>query len=248
MGRIPGKYRFGDKSIKKLVVPEDTTEIGEWAYGACSALEEVHIPKGCRVSDRAFAGSDGIRRIFLYNEKGERVNALPGLLALAVTVWPGDTSRIFEAASDDAAFLEWLDERLPLYLAEEDSLGYIPFLAGGEEDYRDETEERKEHERAVKLRKARFMYERLLAGGIRPPGDEKSRMSGRLKDYGPGISFALMKEDSERKEEYGRLFFELCIDGDAGTGKLLEYAGEDAGLRAMVLRHSGGEGVEGLDI
>jgi hypothetical protein len=54
----PGHYAFGGFTVLvSVTLPSTPKSIGDCAFGYCSALVTIAIPKQCRVSDSAFKGS-----------------------------------------------------------------------------------------------------------------------------------------------------------------------------------------------
>ena len=55
-----------DRSIITIEVPEDTTEIGTYAFRDCTSLEEVMLPSGiASIGDYAFRGCQRLKKILL---------------------------------------------------------------------------------------------------------------------------------------------------------------------------------------
>lgn len=76
---IPGNIcwnRVENTSLKKIVLPESVTEIGESAFRNCSGVEEIIFGKDIRKIDRgAFRGCNGLKKIvFQENEKEIEIN------------------------------------------------------------------------------------------------------------------------------------------------------------------------------
>ncbi|MBR5419557.1 MAG: hypothetical protein IK115_00260 [Lachnospiraceae bacterium] len=233
--RIEKKAHFGDRELRRAVIAPEVSEVEDWAYAACPRLAEVWIPLGCRLSNKAFQDSGALERVFLYETEDKAVNASPELLALSLLSWPSYTAEALEAAADEARFLSWFDDRLKLYLAEADDADYTSFPAGGEEDYDDELLGRGRHIRARRERKAKMCFERLLA----KPEAAGEEFAGYLKRYDPDIPFALIRGAGDRRAVYEKLYFKHCRHSHAQLQTLLDCAGDDAELRALIMKELG---------
>ncbi|MCR5250414.1 MAG: leucine-rich repeat domain-containing protein [Lachnospiraceae bacterium] len=252
MSVIKRKQHFADRKLNSVTVPEDTVSIGEWAYAFCGGLREIRIPVGCEVADKAFQGSEELARIFLYEKSGEGVhdvNGAPELLALAVLAWPEHTRSAIAEAAEDEGFLSRFDSKMKTYLSEDDADAYSPFLAGGEEDYADEGEEKERFIFSVRLKKAKMIFERLLCAGG-PDEETKAAYLKWLGLHNPEIPFALIRSAGERRPDYERLYFQCRLQEAADAETLLRCADDDVELRSAILRHtgenSGGDILNGL--
>ena len=250
-GVLP-KAHFSDRTLTDVILDDDITEIGVWAYAKCVNLKEITIPIGCVVSDRAFEGCSSLEMIHISG-----IEYLAHLLALAVRNRPLDTFRMTEAAmrsgsTDGAEFFEVFDELLSRYLAEPDNSGYVPFLAGGEEDYADDRLLEEAFIRERRKEKARLAYERLRVGDESANNSVDSGIDIEkvcleyLRDNNPEISFALLAEPGAYMQDYRKSYFENGLNKEADTEELLEMSGRDTGLRARVLAYSGADGQDDM--
>ena len=63
---VPANAFYGCTSIKKIVLPESVTEIGEGAFSGCTSLTSVNIPKGVKaIGDGAFKNCTSLKKITL---------------------------------------------------------------------------------------------------------------------------------------------------------------------------------------
>ena len=255
------KAHLGDGRIVKAVIGTDCTFIDDWAFAFCSKLKEIWIPEGCRVSEKAFEGSTALEKICIYRDAGipgidnvpgadplpdrdnghtdDHINVSPILLALAVKTWPGDTEALFDKACDKQAFLEWIDNKLPEYLDEDDLRGFRPFLAGGEEDYGDEITEKEEYVRTVRLNKLRLITERLSLREQTGITDRSAKeYTDQINGSDPVLFFSLFKTVPENFTAYKRIFREYDLYKDIETEVLLESAKDDVEIRAMILNRN----------
>ena len=237
MSRIAGKQYFADRTITEVTVPVEVEAIGEWAFASCPLLSTIRIPAGCKVADKAFAGSVALGQIILYeNSPLELVEGVSSrLLALSVLAWPRATAAAFEAASS-RGFWDWFDPKLSAYLKEADDDGFSPFQAGGEEDYDEEICAREEYVSLIRLQKAGMIFERLLEKETRPSAALREECVSWLKQYNPQVPFALMERAGERGLLYEELYFTSKLHLGCGIDTLLECAGRKVELRARILR------------
>ncbi|MCR4691251.1 MAG: hypothetical protein K5739_07900 [Lachnospiraceae bacterium] len=246
---IGKKEHYLDKEMETAIVPPDCTLVEDWAFGFCPALTKTWIPSGCRVSEKAFAGSDGLEEIFLYAdaqalELGRSINEDPMLLALWIKNCPRDMEKALKMAGEGEAFYPWFDESLMRLLKQPDDTGFTPFLAGGEEDYSDEGEEKKAYIRKMKKEKIRLAACRLFSDRAdedveKEPGSVTAVALDLFQSYinesDPALYFSLIKEEGEAGEMYRKLFSRRQLFSHVDRDRLLGLAGEDVTLRAMIL-------------
>ena len=65
---IPARAFQGNKQIKKIVIPDSVTTIGEYAFSDCDKLESVVIP------DSVKNIGDGVFLICIYNHRTTKTN------------------------------------------------------------------------------------------------------------------------------------------------------------------------------
>lgn len=161
---IEKKQFMGDRSLRHYVIPKDTVEIGDWAFAGCKGLTDVTIPSSVeRIGRNVFEGCDHLTRIFWYQEKEAEGDDLAELMAFALRFFKTDARMVTLRSAGREAWLSFWDESCKAFLRTSDEEGFKPFLAGGEEDYEDEREKRKEHCRMMRLRKAEVLLCRLLS-------------------------------------------------------------------------------------
>lgn len=206
---------MGDKSLRSYVIPKGTREIGEWAFAGCKALYHVAIPCSVEHIGRdAFANCDQLKSASFYQESAEEEDALAGLMALALRYFKADDRLITARKNGQAAWLKLWDEACTMFLDSSDEEGFRPFLAGGEEDYEDEAQKREEYARAMRLRKARAIYERLL---ILEDGESTSLFQKRFRENDMALELLLTGELGNQSqalrvyEDAGLLTRENCL-------------------------------------
>lgn len=233
--KIGRKEHFGERTLSKAVIPPDTEAVEDWAYGACIRLKEVWLPMGVRLSAKAFEGSGKIEKVCIYSTEeelkaGRNINALAESAALVLLVWPGEMTGILKDYSDEklAAFIS---DKLPAYLEEADDKGFMPFLAGGEEDYADETSERSAYASMICCRKIRLILDAMLYKG--------ADHSAYIRRAGSGMLISVLKNIRTRREDYVSLCFEKELFDSKEPNELPETAAEDAELKALLIKYSG---------
>lgn len=258
------KAHFSDRKLTDVVIKPGTVEIGDWAYAKCANLRSVWIPSGCRISARAFEDCPALEEVVVCGKLGaDELSHLLGLAIrnwpdmtdlLVRTVFAdfsgrcdadtnGFESHVGESGRDsdglgyhesDSEVISIIDSRLRLYLAESDDAGFMPFLAGGEEDYDDAEEARRRYVHDRIVNKVLLVYERLRVAG---DGATPQEYMDYLRRHNPEITFAVLMQHDPHVSEYRAMYFELGLNvGDnTFTQTLLDMSSHDAELRAMVL-------------
>ena len=174
--KIAAKLHLGDKKLLSDIIPAGTVEIGDWAYAHCSALKWLAMPADVQdIGKEVFIGCPCLKHIFVYDTAGFDAGSLPDdkdapiyfsarLNALAMTEFDTPLKAMISDAKD-AGLKRW-DEECLKYLATPDERGFDPFLAGGEEDYKDHDDQLMQHIQARRLCKANMIYTRLLTDVI----------------------------------------------------------------------------------
>ena len=158
-----------DRNLVSYSVPETVTEIGDWAFARCRKLKRIAIPRKIkRIGREAFAECESLAAAYFYeghwNEAWDDPGTEGELMALALRYFP-EVQRVVSAmgAVGKAAWLTVWDEACGHFLQRPDEEGFVPFLAGGEEDYADDGESLAAYCRKARLTKAKMVYQRLLA-------------------------------------------------------------------------------------
>ena len=184
---ISKKQFLGQKGLVSYVVPKGVTEIGDWAFARCRDLRWIAIPGGLkRIGKGAFAECDSLLEVFFYEGEwngqgaeslgpreskqgaespGQKERMAAGLMAGAFRFF-SDVQRLVSGAGDlamDETRLAVWDELCVQFLKQPDETGFVPFLAGGEEDYTDDGERLARYCEEVRTVKAKLVYQRLLA-------------------------------------------------------------------------------------
>ena len=248
---IPAKAHMSDKSIIHEYVSPDISAIGPWAYSGCSNMTDIRLPAGCDVANTAFKGCDELAYIYLYRKDDpdyvNHINISPYLLALMIKAWPKETSGLIRIASETQTFLREFDDRMTHYMLEPDETGFVPFLAGGEEDYDDNDEALRRFAGSVLRRKILMIYERLFISrsdseATSVPDDIYSEYLGFLRSNNPVPAFSVLTESKVRRSEFAGLYFDLELNKEVSNEELLKLASSDTSLRARILVNTSGPG------
>lgn len=130
--RVLEKKAFlSKKRLRRIVLPESVTEVGDWAFAYCGRLKEVVLNTcGVRFGKDVFLDCKELERISGVSQ----TDGTGELLAAAVLHL--DAYYLLEPA--EAGSISWIDKwdaRLKAVLAEQDSAGFSRLLLCGEEDY-----------------------------------------------------------------------------------------------------------------
>ena len=246
---IPAKAHMSDKSIIHEYVSPEIKKIGSWAYSGCSNMTDIHISADCDVENTAFKGCDKLTYIYLYPVGDmnyvNRINVSPYLLALSIKAWPKDTSTLICIASGNETFIREFDSRLIHYLSEPNDTGFVPFLAGGEEDYDDNEAAKLIFSESILRLKILMIYERILISRSHPENlsvsDEIYALYLRfLKENNPDPVFSVLTKAGEHRSEFADLYFDLELNKEVSNEELLKLASSDTSLRARVLVNTSG--------
>ena len=244
LNEIPAKAHMSDKSIIHEYLSREIKKIGPWAYSGCVNLHDIHMTADCDVSNTAFKGCENLTAICLYSGDDKsyvnHINISPYLLALSVRAWQKDTSSLILTASDNIAFIQEFDSRMLNYLKEPDNTGFVPFLAGGEEDYDDNEAAMLKYSESILKLKILMIYERILISRTASedysvPDDIYANYLIFLKKNNPDPVFTVLTEAKEHRTEFADLYFELGLNKEASNEELLKLASSDTSLRALIL-------------
>lgn len=226
------------KSIKKLVLPDTITRIGNWGLAHMKQLEELVVtPSRIELGKEVFLDCPNLSKICVLPDETDNPG-IPYLLATVVTKL--EDYRLFQP--DQAAGLAttqaWLgryDESLLRFLYAPDDEGFRPVLIGWFDDEGEDSQRtrfcKERQEEKAKLCFLRLQYDTYLTG------DAKEKICQYMLMHVPGG--AKEKEHTAiwdlLRTEYGK---------DIGTIKRLEkYGILDAKRRVLLIdflnRHQG---------
>lgn len=266
MDKINKKQFYGDRNLVSYSVPETVTEIGDWAFARCRKLKRIAIPRKIkRIGREAFAECESLVAAYFYeghwNEAWDDPGTEGELMALAMRYFP-EVQRVVSgmqeseltvdmAAADASGWLRGWDEACGRFLQRPDEEGFVPFLAGGEEDYADDGESLAAHCRKAQLTKAKMAYRRLLADqigaerGFGLPEELRLFYQAALRENDGDFAVFMDLEDHFR--EAARIYEAVGILTQEKIGGLLERLPEDlVELRALLMGKKTGDFLDGL--
>lgn len=228
--RVTKKAFQGAKSLKNVSLPGSIREIEDWAFSACSILENFELrdmedTEALVLGQGIFAKSKALKKIIIGCDEAKY-----SLLAAAVSMM--DAEYLLGNLSH---FYEQWDAKLRAIYSENDEDGFVFMVLCGEEDltadvvqYREERRQRK-----AELSMLRLQNDTLLSD------DFRLFMTDYLKTHTCGCTsdaaFKVILKHSE-EEGYQKIFFDLGLLNDDNFELVLSELGDRyAALKAKVL-------------
>ena len=240
--------------LKEVWLPLTIHEVSEKAFLNCDALEQVFLydPEDFRCAamienadpeDSAYTVTEEVVNLKDSTSATTAEDRLmqggtdPVLLATTIKCYPKETNTFILCAKDETVFLYDADARLESFLMEDDSLGFVPFLAGGEEDYLVE-DAAAVFRRKRQFLKVQLLYERMLAEkrGHAIVPELKAACLEWLRSHNPSASFAFLLTDTIHRDAYLDLYFTLELNKDVNIDELTALAEDLPEFRAKLLR------------
>ncbi len=223
---VAKKAFLGAKALGSLTLPSSIEKVGDWAFSACSGLENfsmagatVTFGQGC------FSRDDALKKLDLFGDEGSA-----HLLAAAATVMNAEY-----LLGEKSHFYEQWDAKLMSVLNEPDDEGFVFMVLCGEEDLTADIDVYKEDMRKKKASLAflRLIFHHQLSDGMR------DILSGYLKSHTVGCesdaAFKVILEHSE-DERYTQLMQELSLVNDDNFEMVLALLGDRyAPLKAGII-------------
>lgn len=264
---IRKKTYMGDRKLVKAIIDLSCETIEDWAFANCHCLKEIRLPLTIReVSEKAFLNCDALEQVYLYDpaDSASTVTdeaaasleiapvptkdavvplsslseaADPVLLATTLKCYPKETNALIQHAKNEFSFLQYTDARLENFLTEDDNLGFVPFLAGGEEDYPGEDAAAAFRQKRQFL-KVQLIYERILSEthGYAMADGIKQTCIKWLQNHNPSAAFAFLLTETIRRDTYLDLYFTLELNKDVNIDELTALAEGQPELKAKLLR------------
>lgn len=266
MDKIDKKQFYGDRNLVFYSVPETVTEIGDWAFARCRKLKRIAIPRKIkRIGREAFAECESLVAAYFYeghwNEAWDDPGTEGELMVLALRYFP-EVQRVVSgmqeseltvdmAAADASGWIKVWDEACGRFLQRPDEEGFVPFLAGGEEDYEDDGESLAAYCRKVRLTKAKMVYRRLLADQMGAGWGfgltEEMRLFYHAALRENDGDFAVLMDLEDHFREAARIYEAAGILTQEKIGGLLERLPKDlVELRALLMGKKAGDFLDGL--
>ena len=132
---IEKKVFLSRKKLKRVMLPNSLTEIGDWAFAYCTGLEEITFPRHHFKYGKGIFLECGQLKKIAFEDSMQLVNEdISVLMAAALTQF--DAYYLFdpEHAGDEEWIAKW-DFKLRQFLETDDMEGYTKTVLCGEEDY-----------------------------------------------------------------------------------------------------------------
>lgn len=167
-GNTIGKKAYlGRNDFIDIEIPAQVKRIEDWAFAQCERLRRVALPYGVEyIGKNVFLGCDALERVTVYGGEQPGKNGIPEVFhrARMTAVALRDFGCDNPVMLLDINAQEWLsswDTACTRYVCLADDSGFMPFLAGGEEDYGDVEDERFLYCHRIQKRKAVILLHRL---------------------------------------------------------------------------------------
>lgn len=177
---IRKKEYLGNRGMRHVVVPPYVKNVEAWAFSHCKNLKTIWLPKQLKkIEAKVFDGCNGLQRIYVYENNSTEFDISKvyyyeteaALLAFGARYFLDDIpdGKLFDFSHiAEPVWYQWYDDRLRAYIEEPDEKGFMPFLAGGEEDYEDPDNNMETYCSRRQQEKIDGILKRLWAGeGIR---------------------------------------------------------------------------------
>lgn len=166
-----GKKAFlGNKSVKKIVLPDTIRQIGDWAFACCAKLTKLTLPyRKLELGQGIFRDCFSLVQMMDGDAAGQDKKMTDVSYLMAEAVRALDAFYLFdlEAAGSEEWFVRW-DVRLRAVMETPDAEGFSKMLLCGEEDY-GSRENNLDHytgqqrRKKVRLAMCRLMHDACLA-------------------------------------------------------------------------------------
>ena len=259
---IQKKQYMNRADLTEFVVPYGVTEIGEYAFAQCGRLARIAIPDTLDViASNAFFECDNLKKVYVYHSEDTvniysandaKTEMLATLVAIAFREF--SESPLYDVhAFGHTDWIKACDNSFMAYLLSPDDKGFMPFLAGGEEDYESEASARAQHSTKVRIKKAACLIDRLLAEEFYIIDTQlKARYLNKLKSLcetndKEGLSaLALRKDNLDKTVD---LFSENRLLTEASISELISTLPSDAvELKSLLMRTQEGNIFDSLKL
>lgn len=242
---IGKKAFFGEEQLRVLYLPQSVRKIEDWAFVHCSGLQELWIPRSFEeLGKDVFLHTDHLNRIVVYDETGIYEEEAV-LTAATFTLWQ-NAEGLQLGAVGSKGWYEAFDQRLLRYLEEPDDQGFVPFLAGGEEDYEGVETDVEYYKGCRRRQKVRLVYERLRHSCYLETEGKKALVDylqqhnrvGEKADGSMAETFFFLTELVDEAFEYYQIYTDLGLATRENIEFLVQAAqGNCAELKAYLLRY-----------
>ena len=225
------------KNLRRVVLPETTQEIDDWAFAYCDALEQVIMPeRRIRFGKAVFMECGNLTRI------ASPTDSVPAeLLAAAVR----DFEAYYLLDMTEAGSAEWLkkwDAKLAAILHTPDQEGYSKQILCGEEDYGStdlEAYKSNSRRRKVRLALLRCLFSQGLSQGLKEELQEY--LQSHTKGEESEETWQVVLQEHGEHREYYELFTQLgCVNKNNLNEILTDIGSEYPEMKAYFLRSQEG--------
>lgn len=239
VNKIARKAFLSSKYLRKVIVHEGVTEVGDWAFAYCDNLREVVFVGRPKFGKSVFLECRNLQKLYIGTTFEEETReAVAALLAAAVT--EADAPYLLDA--EEAGSKEWLqkwDARLMVILQSPDEEGYSKQVLCGEEDYG--STDIVAYKSGRRKRKVRLALLRLLHPiGLQMPFRQalEAYLGAHTKGCEGEETWQVVLSEHGEDRAYYQLFADLgCITEDNFDGLLSDVSENNPELRAFLVRY-----------
>lgn len=143
---IPAKAYLGDRTTTSLVIADEITAIGDWAFAHMKELRSIMFPKKeITFGKEIFLGCEKLETVYVVTTEKEQVDARINLqeekaarLLAKLLMTLSCQELLTPECVGETAWYTKADEKITAYLSQADEAGFSPVFFGGEEDYEED--------------------------------------------------------------------------------------------------------------
>lgn len=162
---IEKKAYLGHDELINIELPENIRQIHDWAFSQCGRLKTIKLNNKIEYMGRnIFSDCKVLQNIYvqgILDENDDNSFLISEMLCGALKYFKNEAIYWIRNAVTPEWILRW-DDECAKYISMQDDIGFIPFLAGGEEDYDDNENEKLKYLHDVIIRKIRMILHRLI--------------------------------------------------------------------------------------
>ena len=228
------------KTVEKIVLPEKTERIGDWAFSHAKRLKEITVPlKNIELGKQVFLGLDCLEKIsFLEESESYVYEGIPYFMASLCRCF--ENKQMWELEGLETRQLEWLmnyDEMLADYLKRPADADFKPVFIGWF-DVEDIDSQLERHIVNTETEKLELIFQRL-----RFDKNLKEQIRKDMYEYICGKEMQLRSLFCDKKKPYCEeiLYYKLWekaggLTEHVAAGLLEEATVTDAEIRAYLLK------------
>ncbi len=246
--KIGKKAFMNAKRLKKVVLPDSTKKIAEWAFAYCKMLREIELPKRkIAFGTEPFLGDSRLETITMicrkkdsecrYGQLSDKEREDAGRLLAAVPDM-ADSSHLLNVK--DAASKDWykqLDTRILKLIDEADDKGYTDMILCGEEDINCNLDTYITNKRK---RKVKYCFLRLLHNS-ELDDEVKTRLDDYLISHAVGCpsmeTWLYLRDDMGHLKDYYEYYVNVgCLTDDNFDLTIADLQDKQPEMKAYFLR------------